>query len=421
MKKEVSVATVIPQKEVDAMVLGLPTETARHLRESFTPIMNTLEEYEDEFNAIVGVTDIFTPKLAKKARDLRLKYVKVRTGTDAVHKEVKAEILLRQKATDGMRAIIRATVSGKEDQLAAIENFIENLRKEEIKLKQDEREESLSDYGLTHMLPTLGEMKDDEWERYFTDVRNSYQLKLKAEAEAALSKERQQKILRYASHIGNFDAIDLAKLSEKKFDEMYESAKGKFEKAADALAQLQKEKEEAELKAEATAKEAAEKERLANEVLKAEREKARLEAEAKQKEADQVLRLAREEAAEEAAKKEAIVKAERDLAAKVQAEKDAAMETERAIIANQRLEMETKQKAIQEAAELREKELFKGNDDKEKLLSLSRQFRNPELPTLTTIEGKRVEASIRKYLIALSDKIEVAVAESFKDVNQEIF
>lgn len=309
--------TVIPKEEIEKYVTGIPTERAANLKKAFTPIIDLMDEYEQEYNEIVSI-DTWTREDARKARKLRLKYVKVRTGADTAHKEVKADLLLQTKAIDGMRAIIRATVSGKENQLAEIENYIENKRKEEIKAKQDERELALSDYGVTNFPATLGEMEDDEWERYFTETRNEYMKRKKAEEEAALAKERTNKILRYASYVENFDAIDFAKFSQKEFDKLYETAKEKSDKADEEMARL-------------------------------------------------------------------------------------------------KAEMEARQKALAEAEKKREEELFQGNDDKERLLSIARQFREQELPTFTTVEGKQIEKSIRTYLNALSDKIEQKVTELFTE------
>jgi len=434
--------TVIPKDEIEKYVTGIPTERAANLKKAFAPIIDLMEEYEQEYNQIVSI-DTWTPEDAKEARKLRLKYVKVRTGADNAHKEVKSDLLLQTKAIDGMRAIIRATVSGKEDQLAEIENYIENRRKEEIKAKQEERELALSDYGVTNFPETLGEMEDDQWERYFTETRNEYLKQKKAEEEAALAKERTNKILRYASYVENFDVIDFAKFSEKEFNALYESAKEKFEKAEEEMARLKAEKEEAERRAEMQA-------RAAEEKIRAEREKERAEQERIQKivssrvnslldvsyDGDTVKyggkRLLIKKKLEgwsdeefESFKKDhnEKVEAERKERAKKEAEErrireeeeEARMKAQREEIAKKKAEMEARQKALAEAENKREEELFQGNDDKEKLLSIARQFREQELPTFTTTEGKQVEKSIRTYLSALSEKIEQKVTELFTE------
>jgi len=393
--------TVIPKEEIEKYVTGIPTERAANLKKAFAPIIDLMEEYEQEYNEIVSI-DTWTPKDAKEAKKLRWKYVKVRTGADAAHKEVKKDLLLQTKAIDGMRAIIRATVSGKEDQLAEIENYIENKRKEEIKAKQEDRELALSDYGVTNFPETLGEMEDDQWERYFTETRNEYLKQKKAEEEAALAKERTNKILRYASYVENFDAIDFAKFSEKEFNDLYETAKGKFEKAEEEMARLKAEKEEAERRAEMQAKAAEEK-------LRKEQEKARLEQERIQKlvsgrvnslldvsfDGDTVKyngkRLLTKKKLEgwsdeefESFKKNhnEKVQAEREEQAKKEAEErrireeeEARMKAQREEIAKQKAAMEARQKELAEKEKKREQELFEGNDDKEKLLSIARQFR----------------------------------------------
>jgi len=433
--------TVIPKDEIEKYVTGIPTERAANLKKAFAPIIDLMEEYEQEYNQIVSI-DTWTPEDAKEARKLRLKYVKVRTGADNAHKEVKSDLLLQTKAIDGMRAIIRATVSGKEDQLAEIENYIENRRKEEIKAKQEERELALSDYGVTNFPETLGEMEDDQWERYFTETRNEYLKQKKAEEEAALAKERTNKILRYASYVENFDVIDFAKLSEKEFNALYESAKEKFEKAEEEMARLKAEKEEADRRAEMQAKAAEEK-------LREEQEKARIEQERidqllsfrvkslmdvsydgdvvkyngkrlvtkknllamDEREFEEFTTQHNEEVQEkrrEQAKKEAEER-------RIREKEEARIKAQREEIAKQKSEMEARQKALAEAEKKREEELFEGNDDKEKLLSIARQFREQELPTFTTTEGKQVERSIRTYLSALSDKIEQKVTELFTE------
>lgn len=70
---------------------GLDKTEAQQVRSVFVPMLEKMEELENEYNEIIKLTP--TIDNCKKAKELRLKLVKVRTGTAEIHKKAKSYYL----------------------------------------------------------------------------------------------------------------------------------------------------------------------------------------------------------------------------------------------------------------------------------------------------------------------------------------
>ena len=57
---------------------------AQEIADMFKPMLDKMVELENEFNTLVK--EEITTDICKKAKELRLKYVKTRTGTKKIHK-----------------------------------------------------------------------------------------------------------------------------------------------------------------------------------------------------------------------------------------------------------------------------------------------------------------------------------------------
>jgi len=96
MKNE-KLVTVDPEK------YGITSTKAKEISKMFKPMLDLMEALEDEANDIKARSGEITPHLCAEARVARLKYAKARTGTAAIHKEIKAFYLKGGRYVDGWK------------------------------------------------------------------------------------------------------------------------------------------------------------------------------------------------------------------------------------------------------------------------------------------------------------------------------
>lgn len=238
---------------VDMKQFGLDESKAHAVKADFDAVLKIAVELEEDYNNIVSQE--ITPDIASKAKELRLKYVKVRTGIAKVHKERKAFYLSGGRAVDGLKNAYTHAVEGNEVRLKEIETHYERIEQERIEKLQAERVERLSAYVDDAEERELTKFADDEFEALLAMKKREHEERIEAERLA-----EEQRI-----------------------------AKEKAE--AEERERIRKENER--LKAEAEAREKAEKERIAKE--EAERKRIEAEREAERKEAEAKLRAEREE------------------------------------------------------------------------------------------------------------------------------
>jgi hypothetical protein len=279
---------------IDAKEFGIEENKAKEISAQFKPMLDKMVELEEEFNEIIKLPkdDLET---SKKAKELRLKYVKVRTGTASIHKEQKAFYLQAGRFVDGWKNAQLFASQGKEQELSEIENRLENLEKERIQKLNEDRKEKMSKYMNNVELMNLGYMADDVWTAYYNAKKSAYNDRIEAEKKAEADRIKKE---------AKLEKERIAKEKKEEADRkrmMRENAKLKKE----ALAKEKRDKEEAEKR------EKEEEERL--EKVRKEHE-ARLEKERKE-------RIKRE-------KLEAELKAKKDEEAKRQAEEEAKRQAE---------------------------------------------------------------------------------------------
>jgi len=83
---------------------GLDKTEAQQVRSVFVPMLDRMEELETEYNDIIKLTP--TIENCKKAKELRLKLVKVRTGTAEIHKKAKSYYLNGGRAVDAFKNVV---------------------------------------------------------------------------------------------------------------------------------------------------------------------------------------------------------------------------------------------------------------------------------------------------------------------------
>ena len=189
MAKKTSVVLAVVEPKVPT---GLETSKAKEIKALFSPMLKLMDDYEVEFNNILKLP--LSKETAKAAKALRLKYVKVRTGTDKIHKPAKAFYLAGGRFVDGFRAAQRFASQGNEEKLKAIEDY-ETIKVEaKIAKVRKDREFKLAEYNIIVFPPNLGEWPDEVWTPYIEGVKAKYKLDKEADLQARLKKEEEAKL-----------------------------------------------------------------------------------------------------------------------------------------------------------------------------------------------------------------------------------
>lgn len=253
--------------------VGFTGSKAEMIESAFAPMVEMLKGFEAEFEEITNLE--INAATTIKARELRLKLVKVRTTTAKVHKEQKDEYLRGGRAIDGIKNILEFAVVDKENALEKIEKHFENIEKERLQTLKTERNELVSPYGIDGYNLSLELMSEEVFNNFLSGSKLAFEQKIEAErlAEqkriAEIEAEKQRQIERDAE----LERLRLEREArEKEIAEERKQAELKRLEAEKESKRIQAEKDE-QLRLEREAREKAENEiRLANE-LKAKKEK----------------------------------------------------------------------------------------------------------------------------------------------------
>lgn len=280
---------------VDPKEFGIEETKAAQIAAQFKPMLDKMVELEKEYNEIITLP-IEDKETGKKAKELRLKYVKVRTGTAEIHKAQKEFYLKAGRYVDGWKNTQAFASEGIETKLESIEKHFENLEKQRIADLQNERVELLKPFDVDGSMMQLGTMTEDVWTNYLIGTKLGYEQRIAAEKQAEL--DRLEAIRKEA------EASEAQRLENERLKA--EAAKRELEIQAERAEALR-------LQGIENAKRAAEAEaqRKENERIKAEANK-KIEAERKERERLEN-ELREKQAAELKAKQEAEAKAEAEL------------------------------------------------------------------------------------------------------------
>ena len=86
--------------KIDASEFGIEESKAKQIQEQFQPMLDKMVNLEKQANEVFKLP-IETASV--KAKEVRLQYVKVRTGTAEIHKEQKAFYLQAGRFVDGWK------------------------------------------------------------------------------------------------------------------------------------------------------------------------------------------------------------------------------------------------------------------------------------------------------------------------------
>lgn len=282
--------------KVDPKEFGLEVEQVSTIEHAFLPKIQEREALVAIYDQLI--TSELTPELCKKAKEVRLNLVKVRTGISDIHKKQKAFFLAAGRFVDAWKNKETLPVEQMEEKLSEIENYFVNIEKERIAKLQSERLEECRKY-TEYPISELGSMSEEGYIPYLTGLKVAYEARIEAERKEAerLEAERLAEIERQKA-IEEENARLKAEAEQKEKELAAERLKSESErKALEEKAKKEREEAEAKLKAE--------QEKARIEAEKAAKEKAELEAELKAKqqaEADAIAKRNAEILAEEKAK-----------------------------------------------------------------------------------------------------------------------
>ncbi len=275
---------------------GLEESKAKQISDMFKPMLDEMVSLEKEYNEIAKLD--MSRETCAKAKELRLKYVYVRTGTDKIHKELKRFYLDGGRFVDGWKTAQIHASSGIEGKLKDIEKHYENIEIERVETLQKSRALLLTPYIEEELIPTtLGTMSEDIFSNFLTGTKTNHQAKIDAE-----KKVENERIAKEKADKEERERIEKENALLKKQAEEAEAAKRLAQEKHQAEAKLAAEKA-AELKKELDAK---------LQKVKDEEERKRKQAEAVAKEAEAIAKKASDELAAKKAEEEKIAKEKAD-------------------------------------------------------------------------------------------------------------
>ncbi|KKL90114.1 hypothetical protein LCGC14_1907890, partial [marine sediment metagenome] len=158
---------------------GLQESKAKEISAMFKPMLDWMVKLGDQFNEVIDLP--VSEETCKKAHDLRLEYVKTRTGTAKVHKKLKAFYLQGGRFVDGWKNAQLMASQGIEDKLSNIENHYIIQEKERITKLQEKRAKVLKKFDLDIVPGNLGELDATMWNNYLTGTKVNYDKKKEEE------------------------------------------------------------------------------------------------------------------------------------------------------------------------------------------------------------------------------------------------
>lgn len=170
--------------KVDPKQFGLEEVKAVEINTAFAPKIAEREALSVIYNELL--TKDITEEVSLEAGNLRKKLVKVRTGIASIHKTQKAFYLAAGKYVDAWKNKETLPVEQMESKLSDIEKYYEKLEAEKLAKLDESRADEIKSYlhdGSPEPV-NLGSMSDDVWDNYLNGVKTSYELRIKAEADA---------------------------------------------------------------------------------------------------------------------------------------------------------------------------------------------------------------------------------------------
>ena len=355
--------------KVNAADFGLEESKAQEIEALFTPMLAKMTALEKEYNAVIKLE--VTEEACDKAKELRLKYVKVRTGTAAIHKDAKAFYLAGGRFVDGWKNAQLFASQGIEDKLQEIEKHFENAERDRLQAIYETRKAEILPFveDQAMIAGDIGRMEDAVWIPYLQSVKESFKLRRDAEKQAEADRIENERLNR-VEYERNLEVAPFVQFFDIE-DDLRTMSKDDYK---NLIVVLKKSKSDYEITQEKIRKD---NERLLKEKMAAARKAVAEKAAMLEKQ-----RAAETKALKEREANEAILKAEREEKERVEAEL--------------REKKASEEKALKDAAAATKKAA--AAPDKEKLEKLAQDLDNFKLPDLATKEADLIINNVRGLL-----------------------
>jgi hypothetical protein len=345
---------------------GLEATEAAKVESVFVPMLAKMNELEAEFNEVLALP--IEPTTIQKAHALRLKYVKVRTGTAEIHKTAKAYYLAGGKFVDAWKNAQAFASQGKEAKLEEIEKHFERLEAARKAKLKEERLALLVGLCETPEMYPVSEMSQPAFDQLLQGLTLAKKQKEDAERKAEedrIAKEKAEAEERERIRLENerlrAEAVERERLAKEERERQEkilaeERAKAEAERKqaeAQRLAieeQARKDREAAEAASRAEREKAAAAQKAVEEKARKEREASELKAKAEREKQARI--LAEQKAKAEAEKKAAEEKLRQErLAAQARADAER-QKQEKALAEQKEIARKAEEKARLEKEEL---------------------------------------------------------------------
>lgn len=321
---------------------GLDKTKSQVLLENFSNYFEIASDWEKKASMLI-VNNIEQKAEMKMAREGRLFLKEKRVAVEKTRKALKENALREGQTIDAIAKVLTNLIIPIEKDLEEKEKFAEIQEAKRIDALNEERVKEIEPY--TEYIPygmNLGQLSNDDYNKLLSGAK--------------LQKQAEEETQRKAEE----ERIAKEKAEEEERERVRKENERLRKEAEEKERELEKER------AKARAEREAQEKRL---------EEERIKAEAQRKAIEEKARLEREE-------NERLLKIERDKQAKIEAERKAEQD---------RIEKEEREKV---EAEKR----AKNAPDKEKLILLSKQLNDFELPEVASDESRKIIESVRILL-----------------------
>ncbi|HUX56257.1 MAG TPA: hypothetical protein VMV77_04740 [Bacteroidales bacterium] len=217
-KKTETRLVIIEPNQLEEVVRnsGLQIQEGEEIKQSYLPFLNQLSEIQSQASKI----NFESPNDLDEniARELRLKTIKVRTGSLNLKNDRKKLSMLKGNLEQASYNVIAASCKLTEEIFSNVEKAREIAEKKNKEQLRADRTEKLSPYTESASMYPLGEMSEQQFNELHSGLRISHENKLAAEKKAEedrIAKGKAEAEAREAQRLENIRLQEEAKEREK--------------------------------------------------------------------------------------------------------------------------------------------------------------------------------------------------------------
>lgn len=219
---------------------GISETKAQEIAAQFKPMLDKMVELEAEANKVFAMKK-GTIESEEQAKIVRLKLVKVRTGTEQIHKAQKAFYLAGGRFVDGWKNAQLFASQGLEEKLWEVERYAKNKEAERVEKLNQKRGKEISAFvdpaTVEHL--NFGAMSEEVWAAYLDKKKKDFEDQKEAErvAEQArqiklvneqIAKARLKVLIPLASYLDTeLEFLNLEEMEDGEYLKIEEEARAK--------------------------------------------------------------------------------------------------------------------------------------------------------------------------------------------------